>query len=137
MSNDLNNLRHSTAHLLAAAVLRMWPDTKLTIGPSIENGFYYDFDFVNPISDTDLPKVEKKMADTLKDWEGFTHREVTEDEAKEFYKDNPYKLELIDEIVKKGEPITFYKAGRFEDLCRGGHSENPRDDIGAFKLLSI
>lgn len=136
-SNHLNNLRHSTAHLLAAAVLRMWPDTKLTIGPAIENGFYYDFDFVNPISDADLPKIEKKMTETLKDWGEFTHREVTEQEAKEFYKDNPYKLELIDEIVAKDEKITFYKAGRFEDLCRGGHSDHPNQDIGAFKLLSL
>jgi threonyl-tRNA synthetase len=135
--DHLNNLRHSTAHLLAAAVLRLWPDTKLTIGPAIENGFYYDFDFTTPISESDLPKIEKKMADTLKEWHEFTHREVTEDEAKEFYAQNPYKRELVDEIVKKGEKITFYKAGRFEDLCRGGHSEKPVKDIGAFKLLSL
>lgn len=134
---QLNHLRHSAAHLLAAAVLRLWPDTKLTIGPAIENGFYYDFDFSKPISETDLPKIEKKMADTLKDWDSFSHREVSEKEAREIYKDNPYKLELIDEIVKKGEKITLYKAGRFEDLCRGGHSEHPNKDIGAFKLLSI
>ena len=134
---QLENLRHSTAHLLAAAVLRLWPDTKLTIGPAIESGFYYDFDFTKPISESDLPKIEKKMRETLKDWEGFSHREVTEKEAKEFYKNNPYKQELIDEIVAKGEPITFYKVGRFEDLCRGGHTENPRDDIGAFTLLSL
>lgn len=141
MNNDdkksLENIRHSAAHLLAAAVLRMWPDTKLTIGPAIENGFYYDFDFTKPITEADLPKIEKKMHETLKDWEGFSHREVTEKEAKEFYKDNQYKQELIDEIVVKGEKITFYKAGRFEDLCRGGHAENPREDIGAFKLLSL
>lgn len=133
----LDHIHHSTAHLLAAAVLRLWPDTKITIGPAIENGFYYDFDFSHPISDTDLPKIEKKMADTLKDWNEFTHREVSEIEAKAFYKDNPYKLELIDEIIGKGEKITFYKAGRFEDLCRGGHSEHPNQDIGAFKLLSL
>jgi threonyl-tRNA synthetase len=77
------------------------------------------------------------MVDTLKDWEGFSHREVTEKEAREVYKDNPYKLELIDGIVKRGEPLTLYKAGHFEDLCRGGHSEDPRKDIAAFKLLSI
>ncbi len=133
----LNHLRHSTAHLLAAAVLRMWPDTKVTIGPAIENGFYYDFDFTNPISELDLLKIEKKMADTLKEWDNFTHREVTPEEAREIYKDNPYKLELIDEIVDKGEKITLYKSGRFEDLCRGGHSEHPNKDIGAFKLLSL
>ncbi|HVZ58198.1 MAG TPA: threonine--tRNA ligase, partial [Patescibacteria group bacterium] len=139
MNNNehLNNLRHSAAHLLAAAVLRLWPDTKVTIGPAIENGFYYDFDFATPISESDLPKIEKKMADTLKEWTEFTHRGVTPEEAREIYKDNPYKLELIDEIVAKGEPITLYKAGRFEDLCRGGHTEHPHEDIKAFKLLSI
>lgn len=133
----LNQLRHSAAHLLAAAVLKVYPKTKLTIGPAIENGFYYDFDFEQPISDDDLPKLEKEMVAILKTWKGFSHREVSEKEAKEFYKDNPYKQELIDEIFAKGEKITFYKAGDFEDLCRGGHSENPQKDIGAFKLLSI
>jgi threonyl-tRNA synthetase len=133
----LQELRHSAAHLLAAAVLKLYPGTKLTIGPAIESGFYYDFDFAQPISDEDFPKIEKEMASILKTWKEFSHREVTKKEAKEFYKDNPYKQELIDEIVAKGEKITFYKAGDFEDLCRGGHSQNPQKDIGAFKLLSI
>lgn len=136
-NNTLQQMRHSAAHLLAASVLRLWPDTKLTIGPAIENSFYYDFDFKNPISNEDLPKIEEKMRQTLKDWDKFTHREVSVEEAKEFYKDNPYKLELIDEIIKKGEKITFYKIGHFEDLCRGGHSENPKQEIAAFKLLSL
>lgn len=134
---QLQNLRHSAAHLLAAAVLAYYPDTKLTIGPSIENGFYYDMAFKAPITEEDLPKIEQKMRELIKKWDGFTHREVSAKEAKAYFKNNPYKLELIDEIVKKGEKITFYKAGDFEDLCRGGHSENPRKDIGAFKLLSL
>lgn len=133
----LDKLRHSSAHLLAAAVLRLWPETKITIGPAIENGFYYDFDFSSPLSDADLSKIEKKMADTIQEWTEFTHREVSPEEAKKIYKDNPYKLELIDEIIEKDEPITLYKCGRFEDLCRGGHSESPKEDIGAFKLLSL
>jgi threonyl-tRNA synthetase len=136
-SEKLQHMRHSAAHLLAAAVLRLWPDTKLTIGPAIENGFYYDFEFSNPISDSDFPKIEKMMAKTLADWTHFVRREVTKEEAREYYKQNPYKLELLDDIVAKNEPITFYKIGHFEDLCRGGHSENPKDDIGAFKLLSL
>lgn len=136
-SEHLQKLRHSTAHLIAAAVLDLYPDTKLTIGPAIENGFYYDFDFSKPLSEDDLPKIEKKMTELLKTWDSFSHRELTEKEAKDYYKHNPYKQELIDEIVKKGEKITFYKAGNFEDLCRGGHSESPKKDIGAFKLLSI
>lgn len=133
----LQNMRHSAAHLLAAAVLRLYPDAKLTIGPAIENGFYYDFDFSTPITDADLPKIEKMMAKTLLEWDKFTYREVTEKEAKELYKDNPYKLELIDEIVRKGEKITLYKAGHFEDLCRGGHSEKPNKEIRSFKLFSL
>src|SRR4051812_31806801 len=127
----LQELRHSASHLLAAAVLKLYPETKHTIGPAIENGFYYDFDFAQSISDEDLPKIEEEMSSILKTWDAFTHREVSEEEAKEVYKDNPYKLELIDEIVEKGEKITFYKAGEFEDLCRGGHSQNPQKDIAA------
>lgn len=134
---NLDNLRHSCAHLLAAAVLQLYPGTKNTIGPSIENGFYYDFDFTSPISEEDLPKIEKKMAEILKDWKNFEKEEVSSDEAKKRFKDNPYKLELIDEIEKEGQPITIYRSGDFEDLCRGGHTDNPQKDIGAFKLLSI
>lgn len=137
MNEQLNNMRHSAAHLLAAAVLELYPDTKLTIGPAIENGFYYDFDFAKPISEEELAAIEEKMAEILPTWIEFSHREVSPEEARSIFKDNPYKLELIDEIVEKGEPITLYKAGNFEDLCRGGHSENPSKDIGAFKLQSM
>jgi len=134
---NLDSLRHSTAHLLAAAILRIFPDTKLTIGPAIENGFYYDFEFSAAISDTDLPKIEKMMEKTLVDWGSFSSRTVTPEEARQIYNNNPYKMELIEEIIAKNEPITMYKAGYFEDLCRGGHSQNPSKEIGAFKLLSI
>ncbi|MBI2314602.1 threonine--tRNA ligase [Candidatus Daviesbacteria bacterium] len=136
-NKDLNNLRHSCAHLLAAAVLELWPDTKLTIGPATQDGFYYDFEFVKPITEDGLPKIEQKMKQLLPSWTRFEHREVTEQEAKELFKDNSYKLELIEEIAQKKEPITLYKSGNFEDLCRGGHSENPSKEIGALKLLSI
>ncbi len=136
-NEELQHLRHTAAHLLAAAVLRLWPDTKLTIGPAIENGFYYDFEFSKPLNEEDLPKIEKMMTKTLTEWDSFSHREVSEEEAKEIYKDNPYKQELIDEIVGKGEKITLYKAGHFEDLCRGGHSNKPNEELRAFKLLSI
>jgi len=138
MANEknLDNLRHSCAHLLAATVLKLYPETKLTIGPAIENGFYYDFDLAEPISEDDFPTIEKEMEKILPTWKEFTHREVSENEAKEIYKHNPYKLELINEIVNRGEKITLYKAGDFEDLCRGGHSENPAKELGAFKLLS-
>lgn len=135
--DHLQNIRHTCAHLLAAAVLELFPDTKHTIGPAIKNGFYYDFDFSNSIKEEDLSIIEKKMANLLKTWKEFTHREIAPEEAKKIYRNNPYKLELIDEIIKKNEKITLYKIGNFEDLCRGGHSENPQKNIVAFKLLSI
>ncbi len=139
--NNLEEIRHSAAHLLAAAVMELYPNTKRTIGPAIENGFYYDFDFSQSLkralTEEDLPKIEIKMAEILPSWDHFEHRKVSEKEAREAYIDNPYKLELIDEIVKRGEDITFYKSGNFEDLCRGGHSENPSKEIGAFTLLNL
>lgn len=135
--SDIDHLRHSAAHLLAAAVLKLWPGTKATLGPAIENGFYYDFEFKNPLTESDLPKIEKEMKNILKGWGRFEKSKLTPQEAKAKFKNNKYKLELIEEIVKKGEEITTYTAGDFEDLCRGGHSKNPSKDIGAFKLLSL
>ncbi len=134
--DKLHNLRHSLAHLLAAAVLELYPDTKNTIGPSIEDGFYYDFDFSSPISDKDLPKIEKKMKEILKTWKEFQSEKKTENEAKDYFNKNEYKIELIDEILGKGENITFYTCGSFTDLCRGGHLESPAKEINpeSFKL---
>ncbi|MDQ5922750.1 MAG: threonyl-tRNA synthetase [Patescibacteria group bacterium] len=138
MNEDLKltSKRHTLAHLLASAVLELYPDTKATIGPAIENGFYYDFDFKSPISDKDLAKIEKKMRENLKSWQEFTHKEKTKAEADEYYQGNEYKLELIKEIEEKGEKITFYTCGDFTDLCRGGHAENPKKEIepNSFKL---
>lgn len=136
-NKNLDNLRHSAAHLLAAAVLELYPDALPSIGPAIENGFYYDFEFPEPVSDADLEKIEQKMKELLPSWTSFEKREVSTDEARDIFKNNPYKLELIDEITEKGEQITLYKAGNFEDLCRGGHADNPSKEIGAFKLLNI
>lgn len=135
-AEHLEHVRHTLAHLMAAAVLEFWPDTKNTIGPAIEHGFYYDFAFSNPITEKDLGKIEQKMRELLKTWDAFSHKEVSADEARELFKDNPYKLELIDEIVAKGEKITLYTAGNFTDLCRGGHVEHPKKDIDSkgFKL---
>jgi len=136
-TENLNNIRHSSAHLLAAAVLDLCPDTKATIGPVIENGFYYDFELPKPISEEDLPKIEAKMAEILKGWDKIEGKEVTVEEARQIFSDNPYKLELIEELAKQKEPITVYQSGDFVDLCRGGHVENPKEEIKAFKLLSI
>lgn len=131
--------RHTLAHLLAAAVLEHYPDTKLTLGPAIDTGFYYDMEFSKPLTDADLPKIEKTMKKLLSEWKEFTHKEVSVDEAREIFVKNPYKLELIEEIAEKGEKITLYTCGRFTDLCRGGHSGNPAEEIDAesFKLDKI
>jgi threonyl-tRNA synthetase len=135
---DLNNLRHSAAHLLAAAVTELYPDSKRTIGPAIDSGFYFDFDFNGEsISEEDLPKIEKKMTELLSSWSSVERHELTAEEAKKEFKGNEYKLELIEEFTKDGEKVTFYKSGDYWDLCKGGHVENPKQEIGAFKLLSI
>ncbi len=135
---QLDNLRHSCAHLLAAAVMELWPDTKRTIGPPIEDGFYYDFDFGDVvISEKDLPKIEKRMKKILNAWKGFERSEVSADEAKEFYAGNEYKIELIDEFSGEGQDLTMYKSGEYSDLCRGGHCDDPKTELKNFKLLSV
>src|SRR3990167_10659121 len=136
--NHLNNLRHSCAHLLAAAVKLLWPGTHNAIGPSIENGFYQDFDFGDrKISEEDLEKIEKKMQEMVQTWGPFQVKEVSVEQARKDFTDNPYKLELIEEFTKAGKTITENDTGNFLDLCKGGHVENPAKEIGAFKLLSV
>lgn len=136
--NTIEEKRHSLAHLLAATVLELYPGTKNTIGPAIDNGFYYDFEFASPLSDPKLEKIEKKMKKILPTWTSFSKEEVSEKKAKEFFKNNSYKLELIDEIVSKGESLTLYTSGDFTDLCRGGHMENMNEiDPNSFKLSHI
>lgn len=137
MNEKIEHKRHTLAHLLAAATLKLYPNAKLTLGPAIENGFYYDIDFGDEkISDKDLKTIQKHMKKMLGIWKEFTHREVSADEAREIYAENPYKLELVNEIAEKGETITLYTCGGFTDLCRGGHLENPAAEISAdtFKL---
>lgn len=141
MSTNLEHKRHTLAHLLAAAVLKDYPHAVLTLGPAIDTGFYYDIDFSggDVPGDDNLKSIQKQMKKLLNGWTEFTHREVSVDEARELYKDNPYKLELINEIAEKGETITLYTCGDFTDLCRGGHSENPQAEIAAdsFKLDKV
>lgn len=136
--NSLEHKRHSLAHLLAAAIKKLYPDALPTIGPAVDNGFYYDFDNLS-INEKDLPKIEQKMQELVKDWKNFEGKEVSEKEAREYFAGNPYKLELIDDIVREGQKITFYTSGDFTDLCRGGHSDNPSKDIekGSWKLSRI
>jgi threonyl-tRNA synthetase len=133
---NLDNLRHSTSHLLAAAVTSLWPKAKPTLGPPISEGFYYDFADLS-ISEENLPEIEKAMAEMVKGWHSFEKIEVSPAEAKKTFKDNPFKIELIEEFAEEGQKITFYESGKFLDLCRGGHIENPSKEIKYFKLLSV
>jgi threonyl-tRNA synthetase len=130
-NKNLEYKRHTLAHLLAASVQDLYPDVKLTLGPAIDTGFYYDMEFSEPISDKDLAKIEKRMKKKIPQWNAFEHKEVSPEEAREVYKDNPYKLELINDIVERGEKITLYTIQGFTDLCRGGHTENPAKEIKA------
>ena len=141
-NQHLNNMRHTLAHVLAQAVIEQHPSAQLTLGPAVENGFYYDIDFgTDKIGDEDLKKLQTSMRKNLKKWTEFTHQEVSKDEALKIFAGNPYKEELINEIAERattgtGEKITLYTAGGFTDLCRGGHVENPATEIptDAFKL---
>ena len=134
----LRNLRHTLAHLLAAAVgeIYKFDKIKLTLGPAIDNGFYYDIDFgEEKISDSALQKIEDRMRKILPKWTEWQHKEISKEEALAFFK-NEYKTELINEIADRGEKITTYTCGGFTDLCRGGHLENPAKEIDplSFKL---
>ena len=141
MSEQLQNKRHTLAHLLGAAVLQNYPHAKLTLGPAIDNGFYYDFDFSGgpSLGDDGLKEVQKSMKKILNGWNEFSHREVSVDEARTIYADNQYKLELVNEIAERGETITLYTCGDFTDLCRGGHCAHPNKelDTDAFKLDKV
>jgi threonyl-tRNA synthetase len=137
-SGTLAEKRHTLAHLLAAAVAERYPHAKPTIGPAVDTGFYYDFDFsidsnnsAQKSGEGDLAALEETMRELLPSWTSMQGIEVSENDARSRFSGNPYKLELIDEIVAKGEKITLYTAGDFTDLCRGGHSEQPSRDIAA------
>lgn len=137
-ADKLEHIRHTLAHLLASAVGKIYKfdKVKLTLGPAIDNGFYYDIDFGDEkISDTNLKKIEDTMKKELVKWVSWETKELSKDEALKFF-NNEYKQELINEISDRGEKITTYTCGGFTDLCRGGHTENPAHDIDpeSFKL---
>ena len=136
----LSSLRHSCAHLLAKAVLELYPGAHNAIGPSIEHGFYQDFDMGDvKLSDVDLPKIEKKMREILPSWKSFIFNEVTLNEAKKLFKHNPYKIELAVEFAGQGKKLTTNNpsTGDFLDLCKMGHVANPSKEMQHFKLQSI
>ncbi|MBI4336849.1 MAG: threonine--tRNA ligase [Chloroflexi bacterium] len=130
----LERLRHSAAHVMADAVLTLFPEAKLTIGPPTEEGFYYDFDVPRPFAPEDLARIEEVMRQRVTADLLFVRREVSREEALRLFAGNPYKVELIRE-VPEGEAISTYTHGSFTDLCRGPHVEST-GRIKAFKLLS-
>ena len=129
ISNGASNIRHSLAHLLAIAVLEKDPNAKLGIGPVIDNGFYYDFEFSNGYTPTteDLKGFEKAMRKMVNKGLPFEGRAVSVDEAKKMFETQPYKLELISGFADEGKNLTLYKTGDFTDLCKGGHVENTKE----------
>ena len=137
--NNLEEIRHSLAHLLAAAVLKEFPKAKLGIGPVIENGFYYDFQLPRSITPDDLKTFEKTMRQLARQKLPFKGRKITPAEAKKSFKNQPFKLDLIKEFAKEKKGLTIYKTGEiFEDLCRGGHVKNTSEiDADAFKLTHL
>ena len=130
----METMRHSASHVMAEAVLSIFPDAKFAIGPAIEDGFYYDFDLPRPLTPEDLPIIEKKMGEIVKADLPFKHQEITKKEAEKLFAKQPYKLELIEEIAD--DKVGVYEQGKFIDLCRGPHVKTT-GEIKAFKLTSI
>ncbi len=133
MSYDLETIRHSTAHVMAHAVKNLYPDAKITIGPAIEDGFYYDFDVKEPFTPEALEKISAEMESIIKAGRNFVRKEISRDEALQLFADESYKVELIQDLPD-GEIISIYEEGDFVDLCRGPHIANA-GEIKAFKLL--
>jgi threonyl-tRNA synthetase len=147
--SQLYKIRHSAAHVMAQAVLEMFPEAKYTIGPPIENGFYYDFDLPRNLTPEDLEQIEKRMRQIVQGKHEFTKTIISAEEARKIFEDQPYKLELIDGLEKGGldeygnplhekPQISIYQHNGFVDLCRGPHVENTKEiKPDAFKLTSV
>jgi len=130
----LYRMRHSAAHIMAEAVLEMFPDGKFAIGPPIDNGFYYDFDLPRPLTPDDLGAIEERMRRTIDANSAFEHSEIAKDDARRLFAAQPFKLELIDGI--EDATVSLYKHDGFTDLCEGPHVERT-GQVGAFKLTSV
>ena len=131
----LATIRHSTSHVMAEAVLKLFPGSKVAIGPSIENGFYYDFELTRPITQEDLPAIEKEMRKILSGNKEFQRKELSREEARAMFADQPYKLELIDGLPEDAT-ISIYNQGNFMDLCRGPHVCSTKEiNAQSFKLM--
>src|SRR5205807_8544035 len=136
--DSLDVLRHSCAHVMARAVMRLFPGVQLAFGPATENGFYYDIDVTPPIKEEDFPRIEEEMRRIVKEAEPFERFQRPTNEARALCEDlrQNYKVEHIDGDLKQFPTLSFYRQGEFIDLCRGPHLPNA-GKVGAFKLLSI
>ena len=136
-NEKLDMLRHSTAHVMAEAVMKLFPGSKVAIGPSIENGFYYDFDLTRPIKAEDLTEIEKEMRRIVSGNHDFIREEVSKEKALELFKDQPYKIELINDLPADAT-ISIYTQDGYTDLCRGPHIANTKEiNPQSFKLMKI
>ena len=133
--SDLERMRHSAAHVMAAAVCRLYDNVLLDIGPSTDDGFYYDFDLADRITPEDFERIEAEMKKIVEEDLPFESITVSRDEAKERLKGQRYKLERLADIPE-GDPITFYSCGEFMDLCRGPHVEST-GKIRTFQLMNV
>ena len=132
--DPLDTMRHSTAHIMAEAVISLFPEAKVGIGPTIEHGFYYDFDLPRPLTTEDMEVIEAQMRAIIAGDRSFSYRDIPKDEALELFADQPYKQEIIEAI--EDEQVRIYNQGGFTDLCRGPHVDRTAK-VGAFKLLQV
>jgi threonyl-tRNA synthetase len=138
MSYPIETIRHSLAHVMAAAVQKLYPDVKFAGGPAIENGFYYDFDTEHRFSEEDFAAIEKEMKSLIKSDGRFDRREISLSEAKEIFKDQPYKMEWLNEYDANGEVLSIYTFRDFTDLCRGPHVASSKDlPKDGFKIRTV
>jgi threonyl-tRNA synthetase len=136
-SKKMEEMWHTAAHVFAEALLEVYPSTLIAIGPPIEQGFHYDFELNKQIKEEDLKQIEKKMEEIIKRKDEVKQKDVSIKEAKEMFKGNPYKIEMIEDLEKQGEKkISTFTNGKFTDMCKGPHLKNV-GEIGAFKLLKI
>ncbi|NBK22022.1 MAG: threonine--tRNA ligase, partial [Spirochaetia bacterium] len=137
MGERLSKIRHSMSHVMAAAVLEMFPSAQITIGPSIDNGFYYDFDLPRQLVADDLVEITDRMRAIIAENKPFVRTVVSRQEAQKLFASQSYKLELIN-AIPEDEEVSLYSVGDFTDLCRGPHVESSKELKGdAFKLMSI
>ena len=135
---DLETMRHSASHVMAEAVQHLFPDARYGVGPAIENGFYYDMELPRPLVPEDLEKIETEMRKIAAERQSYSRSEMSKEAAKEFFaaRNQPYKVEILNDLDDSIKTVSIYQQGDFVDLCRGPHVENT-GEIGAFKLINV